>query len=209
MKLRSSDLLASPSIGEDCVEDMYLYCPHVFEDCKEKESEGLSCRGKLNECLQSNLERLGSPCRSSMVQEVKIELNSVVSLLEVQACAGPISKYCDHVAPLKGRGVGAVHECLEDNVDNDAFGAECKALVVQDLIKKSKNWELDQKLVQHCAAHAPDLCGKVMSATGESNDGGKVVACLMDNVATVSTDCAVSLHRIMMLQSAGADYFPK
>lgn len=78
--------------------------------------------------------------------------------------------------------------CLEDHLDDNAMGGECKKEVERERQVAAKDYRLNYKLKKACEDDSDKLCSDVCNPYQSSSCGGRVLRCLTDKRDQIESD---------------------
>eukprot|EP01026_Neomeris_dumetosa_P014680 TRINITY_DN1539_c0_g1_i1.p1 TRINITY_DN1539_c0_g1~~TRINITY_DN1539_c0_g1_i1.p1 ORF type:complete len:468 (-),score=66.09 TRINITY_DN1539_c0_g1_i1:500-1903(-) len=104
-----------------------------------------------------------------------------------QACQPEIHKFCKGVP----HGHARIIRCLQENMDKQGFGKECRVEVQKDVQRSSKDYRLNYRLYNACKSDKEKLCNDVCSDNEDVGScGGRVLQCLTEKIDDIQQeDC--------------------
>ena len=103
-------------------------------------------------------------CQTQLYRNEKESGDDIrLSVRLFQKCNRDFQKFCSEVEPGHMR----VQECLEDNMDEAGFSADCKGELDSVIAKRVSDFRLDTVLRESCEDDLKDLCAASLKTMDE------------------------------------------
>lgn len=120
---------------------------------------GQSCTMQVQKRIQVSWE-----CQNQMFRNEKETGDDIrLSTRLFKKCLTDQQKFCKDVEPGHMR----VQECLEDNIEEADFSAECKSELEEMIAKRVADFRLDTALREACESDLKDTCGTTLKEMDE------------------------------------------
>ncbi|GLI60743.1 hypothetical protein VaNZ11_002971 [Volvox africanus] len=180
---------------QEVAED-YRFDYKLFTACKDdvrnlcKDLE----QGEELECLAQHRIQVSWECQNQMFRNEKETSDDIrLSTRLFRKCLTDQQKFCSDVEPGHMR----VQECLEDNIEEADFSAECKAELEDVIAKRVADFRLDTALREACESDLKDTCGTTLKEMDEDDNLKKsALNCLQSLREELKSDkCKAEIHR--------------
>lgn len=147
-------------------------------------------------CLTEKRIQVSWVCQNQMFRNEKESGDDIrLSVRLFNKCMVDSQKFCKDIEPGHMR----VQECLEDNMDESGFSADCKEELENVLAKRVSDFRLDTALREACEDDLKDTCGTSLDDM-DNDDKVKKTAlnCLQQYKEELKSDkCRSEVHRRM------------
>eukprot|EP01023_Acetabularia_acetabulum_P062960 TRINITY_DN783_c0_g2_i1.p1 TRINITY_DN783_c0_g2~~TRINITY_DN783_c0_g2_i1.p1 ORF type:complete len:858 (-),score=205.30 TRINITY_DN783_c0_g2_i1:1114-3687(-) len=174
-----SDIRLDIPLAEACADDRNKFCGGIPP----------GSAGVIS-CLEDFRKDLSPMCKATLFdQEVQMAEDIDFKYPMKQACRPEIEKFCKSVP----HGHARIIRCLQENMDKQGFGQECRDEVKNDVARASTDYRLNYRLYNACKQDKENLCsGECQSENDQTGScGGRVLQCLTQNIDNIQQqDCS-------------------
>eukprot|EP01025_Chloroclados_australasicus_P015793 TRINITY_DN17633_c0_g1_i1.p1 TRINITY_DN17633_c0_g1~~TRINITY_DN17633_c0_g1_i1.p1 ORF type:complete len:858 (-),score=130.26 TRINITY_DN17633_c0_g1_i1:623-3196(-) len=182
IKMEITDFRNDVTLAEMCREDVDKFCGKI--------EKGV---GKVHRCLRDNLKDLSEGCRAEEMKLMQLQSRDVrLQPTLMKACQSEMYMYCQRISP----GGGRVFKCLQKNLGQNDFSAECAQEVKARSELMQTDYRLDYSLKNNCKKDAASLC---QEATKGPHKAAAVIKCLIKNYDDLEDGCAREMSRAVRM----------
>ncbi|GFH19709.1 uncharacterized protein HaLaN_16706 [Haematococcus lacustris] len=148
------------------------------------------------ECLAQKQMLVSWECKAQVVKYEKDTGSDLrLSTVLFRKCLADYKRYCSDVEP----GNMQAQECLEDNMDEAQFSADCKEELENTIAKRVADFRLDTAMRDACASDLEDTCGLTLEAMdGDEKLRRTGLNCLQQYKEELKSEmCRSEVHRRM------------
>jgi Golgi apparatus protein 1 len=189
----ADDYRLDPKLSAECDDAVTQHCADIEPG-----------EGREVACLAGKTEQLAWGCLQLVLMFQKQAVSDIrLNVRLFRACLPEQQRFCASVEPGHMR----VQECLEDNIDEPAFGPYCRATLDELMAQRVANFTMDEAMVDACA---DDLEAKCATPRDELDIGANrkaALACLQNfRDELKGADCRDKVHRQMKRAARSADH---
>ncbi|KAG2435442.1 hypothetical protein HYH02_011942 [Chlamydomonas schloesseri] len=195
-----------PKLSAQCSAEVFRCQQEVAEDYRLDYKLYTACKddvsnlcddadsGEEIDCLSQKRLQVSWECQNQMFRNEKETGDDIrLSTRLFNKCLVDQQKFCPDVEPGHMR----VQECLEDNIDESGFSAECKTELENVIAKRVSDFRLDTALREACEDDLKDTCGTSLKDMDEDDKVKKTALnCLQQYREELKSDkCKAEIHR--------------
>eukprot|EP01024_Parvocaulis_polyphysoides_P049908 TRINITY_DN4859_c0_g2_i4.p1 TRINITY_DN4859_c0_g2~~TRINITY_DN4859_c0_g2_i4.p1 ORF type:complete len:703 (+),score=133.40 TRINITY_DN4859_c0_g2_i4:438-2546(+) len=182
VKMEVTDFRNDLTLAEQCREDVDAFCKDV--------SPG---EGRIHKCLRMHMAELKEGCRTEELKIMQIQSRDVrLQPVLMKACQAEMYMYCLRISP----GGGRVFKCLQKNLGQPDFGADCANEVQARSQLMQTDYRFDYGIKTHCQESVGTFCSAESSGPHQR---AAVLNCLIKNYQEVDDSCSVEVTRAVRM----------
>eukprot|EP01025_Chloroclados_australasicus_P017425 TRINITY_DN188_c0_g2_i1.p1 TRINITY_DN188_c0_g2~~TRINITY_DN188_c0_g2_i1.p1 ORF type:complete len:924 (-),score=69.62 TRINITY_DN188_c0_g2_i1:353-2872(-) len=182
VKMEVSDFRNDITLAENCRTDVDRFCSGVEAG-----------EGRVHKCLRSHLQELSDSCKQEELKLMQIQSRDVrLQPNLMKACQAEMYMFCLRISP----GGGRVFKCLQKNLGQPDFGADCAKEVQARTELMQSDYRFDYGVKSHCENSVNTLCSKEASGPHKK---AIVLNCLISNYQDIDEDCSTEVTRAVRM----------
>lgn len=159
-------------------------------------------KGRVLECLRSNLKELSEDCKTKLTKRDKINVIDQKGDYSLQyLCKTTIEQFCST------DGDEDVLSCLRKNLIKPGFDLGCRNVVINRVMSQNSDIRLNPTLWKACKRDVVNNCNHVFNKLDDDALKGRVIKCLKRQFTQdkLSQVCGLKIEEIMR-EAANIDY---
>ncbi|GIL70396.1 hypothetical protein Vretimale_3583 [Volvox reticuliferus] len=165
-ELAAEDIRFDVPLAEACFDDRQRLCANIPPGS-----------ARVFRCMIGNRDKLSPLCRATLFdEEIRFSENIDFQYPMKVACDKELQTYCKDVPHSEARAI----RCLQDNKDDQDFGAECRRQVELYENEAATDYRLNYRLRKECRDDIELLCSSVCATEDGATCGGTVLRCLTE-----------------------------